>query len=194
MTTLPPPNTFFSFIQSHTHFLVSIEGWHLHNHIIKLEPTTPLVSSPSLFLPVPLVSVQNNLIPGEDLSGGWERERDVWRGGGKEGKERRGGEGYTTQHPLWSSVTFSQVAPSSEMRVRRKQRVVVESCRSPLVLPSCVTADERSRDKVHHSWDEWKWQRAQKRREGRVESKNSVAKNNDRRREIYNRWTLDKIR
>lgn len=74
--TTPPEHIFLT--HSVTHFLISIEGWHLHNHIIKPQPTPPLLSPFSpllpLFLPVPLVSVQNNLIPGEDLSGGWEKE------------------------------------------------------------------------------------------------------------------------
>lgn len=73
--TTPSEHIFLT--HSVVHFLISIEGWHLHNHIIKLQPTPPPISSPltpSFFLPLPLVSVQNNLIPGEDLSGGWEKE------------------------------------------------------------------------------------------------------------------------
>lgn len=42
----PPEYDFLA--HSVAHFLISIEGWHLHNHIIKLQPNTPSI------LPFPL--------------------------------------------------------------------------------------------------------------------------------------------
>lgn len=68
-----PAYTFFSLIHSHTHFLISIEGWPLHNHVISSSPPLHI----SFFLSIPFVSVHNNLIPGEDLSEGWVKEMCV---------------------------------------------------------------------------------------------------------------------
>lgn len=59
---------------THTHTLISIEAWHLHNHIkiCGFFYTTP---HPTSLSPILCVSVQHNLFPGEDLSGVKRRER-----------------------------------------------------------------------------------------------------------------------
>lgn len=97
--TTPPEHIFLT--HSVAHFLISIEGG---TYIITSSSSSPpplLFPSLSLFLsPCPLVSVQNNLIPGEDLSGGWEKEMCVEVVGvvGVRGEEREGDN--TAQHNI----------------------------------------------------------------------------------------------